>query len=142
MTPKLAAHPASAAFLARREFLTTAASGLGAIGLGATLDDDGVFAAGASSDTTSRTHFAPRAKSCIFIFMAGAPSHVDLFDPKPTLAKQNGQPMPESLLKEVRFAFIKKESARLLGPSFRFRQHGQCGMELSELLPHLGGIAL
>ena len=141
MTPPLSTHSASAALLARREFLTTAASGLGAIGLGATLDEDGVFAADVSAGTTPRTHFAPRAKNCIFIFMAGAPSHVDLFDPKPTLAKQDGQPMPESLLKEVRFAFIKKESARLMGPSFRFRRHGQCGMELSELLPHLGGIA-
>ena len=141
MTPPLSTHSASAALLARREFLTTAASGLGAIGLGATLDEDGVFAADVSAGTTPRTHFAPRAKNCIFIFMAGAPSHVDLFDPKPTLAKQDGQPMPDSLLKEVRFAFIKKESARLMGPSFRFRRHCQCGMELSELLPHLGGIA-
>ncbi|GIS59592.1 MAG: hypothetical protein CM1200mP2_18170 [Planctomycetaceae bacterium] len=73
--------------------------------------------------------------------MAGAPSHVDFFDPKPTLAKQDGQPMPDSLLKEVRFAFIKKGIRGLMGPSFRFRRHGQCGMELSELLPHLGGIA-
>ena len=99
MTPPLSTHSASAALLARREFLPTAASGLGAIGLGATLDEDGVFAADVSAGTTPRTHFAPRAKNCIFIFMAGAPSHVDLFDPKPTLAKQDGQPMPESLLK-------------------------------------------
>ena len=123
--------------LARRDFLTTTASGLGAIGLGAALNADGLLTAGAASPT----HFSPRAKSCIFIFMAGAPSHVDLFDPKPVLAKQDGKPMPESLLKKVRFAFIKKESARLLGPSFQFRRNGECGMELSELLPHLGGVA-
>ena len=123
--------------LARREFLTTTASGLGAIGLGTTLDADGLLTA----DAANPTHFPPRAKSCIFIFMAGAPSHVDLFDPKPMLAKQDGKPMPESLLKEVRFAFIKKDSARLLGPSFQFRRNGECGMQLSELLPHLGGVA-
>jgi len=123
--------------LARRDFLTTTASGLGAIGLGAALDADGQLTAGAANPT----HFPPRAKSCIFIFMAGAPSHVDLFDPKPMLAKQDGKPMPDSLLKEVRFAFIKKDSARLLGPSFQFRRYGESGMQLSELLPHLGGVA-
>ena len=135
-------HIFDAGAYARREFLTTAASGLGAIGLGATLAEDGLLAASVDSGRPSApSHFSPKAKSCIFIFMAGAPSHVDLFDPKPTLARQDGQPMPESLLKSVRFAFIKKESARLMGPSFSFRPYGDSGMELSELLPHLGSVS-
>ncbi len=131
---------------ARREFLASAACGLGAIGLGATLDADGALRpssprASAGPLSARYPHSQPRAKSCIFIFMAGAPSQVDLFDPKPMLSQRDGQPMPESLLKDVRFAFIKKNSARLMGPSFRFRPRGACGMELSELLPHLGSIA-
>ena len=87
------------------------------------------------------THFDPKAKACIFIFMAGAPSHIDLFDPKPVLKERHGQPLPESMLKEVRFAFIKKDKALLQGSPFKFNKHGECGMELSEILPHLGGVA-
>ncbi|HCD03410.1 MAG TPA: sulfatase, partial [Planctomycetaceae bacterium] len=139
MTPKLAAHPASAAFLARREFLTTAASGLGAIGLGATLDDDGVFAAGASSDTTSRTHFAPRAKSCIFIFMAGAPSQLDLFDPKPAMQKLHGEPVPGSFLAGLEDPLIKG-SARVFASPRTFLRYGESGTEYSDYVPHLGGV--
>ena len=136
----------------RREFLTTAASGLGGIALGSMLSEDGLLtpanAVGADLNLESanplrpkQTHFRPKAKSCIFIFMAGAPSHVDLFDPKPTLNRLHGQPMPKSMLKDVRFAFIKKNSATLMGSKFKFKRHGDCGMELSELLPHMGSVA-
>ncbi|MCO6455464.1 MAG: DUF1501 domain-containing protein, partial [Pirellulaceae bacterium] len=86
-------------------------------------------------------HFEAPAKACIFIFMAGAPSHLDLFDPKPVLNQRHGQPLPDSLLERVRFAFIKKDKALLQGSPYKFQKHGQCGMELSELLPHLGGVA-
>ena len=86
-------------------------------------------------------HFAPRAKACIFIFLEGAPSQVDLFDPKPKLNELHGQKLPESLTKNVRFAFLKKDTATLLGTKRKFAKHGQCGMELSELLPHLGTVA-
>src|SRR5690606_12679230 len=88
-----------------------------------------------------RPHFAPKAKSCIFIFMAGAPSHIDLFDPKPKLNELHGQPLPESMLKNVRFAFIKKETAVLMGSNRTYKRHGECGMELSDLLPHIGSVA-
>jgi len=130
----------------RRDFLTTSACGLGSAALGSLLSSEDLLnsaaaAGGASSDPLRprQTHFEPQAKACIFILMAGAPSHLDLFDPKPKLNELNGQPVPASLLENVRFAFIKKETARLLGSQRRFRKHGESGMEFSDLLPHLAG---
>src|SRR5262249_55675626 len=131
----------------RREFLTTSASGLGMLALGATLADDGVFSTPAQAAEAvdpllpKAPHFAPRAKSCIFIFMEGAPSQADLFDPKPKLNELHGQKLPESMTKNVRFAFLKKDTATLMGTKRKFAKHGQCGMELSELLPHISTVA-
>jgi hypothetical protein len=85
-------------------------------------------------------HFAPRAKRCIFLFMDGAPSQLDLFDPKPKLAELTGQQLPESLLENVRFAFIKKDATLRASPR-TFSPHGQCGMELSDLLPNIATCA-
>jgi hypothetical protein len=85
-------------------------------------------------------HHAPRARRVIYIFQAGAPSHLELFDYKPELSKRNGQLPPAELLKNYRAAFINPNSA-LLGPKFAFAKHGQCGMELSEVLPHTAKIA-
>src|SRR5690606_22064429 len=68
-------------------------------------------------------------------------SHLDLFDPKPKLNELDGQPLPESLVKDVRFAFIKKETAKLMGTKRKFTPYGQCGMELSDFLPHIGTCA-
>ncbi len=85
-------------------------------------------------------HFAPKAKRVIYIFQAGAPSQLELFDPKPELAKRNGQLPPAELLAGYRAAFINPNSA-LLGPKYQFAKHGNCGMELSEILPHTGKIA-
>jgi hypothetical protein len=137
----------------RRSFLNTTASGLGMAALGAMLTDDGVLsparAAGPAADVNDAVnplaprppHFQPQAKACIFIFMAGAPSHIDLFDPKPVLQERHGEPLPESMLENVRFAFIKKDKALLQGSPYQFRRHGESGMEFSELLPHLGTVA-
>jgi len=135
--------------LARRQFFTSSASGLGAIALsGMLLGEAG--AGEANSETRKDNanplapkppHFAPKAKSCIFIYLAGAPSHVDLYDPKPELNDRHGQPLPKSLTENVRFAFIKKDSAILMGSPRKFTKQGQCGMELSDLLPHLGTCA-
>jgi hypothetical protein len=85
-------------------------------------------------------HFAGKVKRVIYMFQAGAPSHLELFDHKPELAKRDGQLPPAELLQGYRAAFINPNSA-LLGPKFTFGRHGQCGMELSELLPHTAGIA-
>jgi len=133
----------------RREFLTTTASGLGAAALGSLLSDDGVLSAATVAGTGDsanpmlprQPHFEPRAKSCIFIFMAGAPSQLDLFDPKPKLNEMNGQALPESMLKNVRFAFIKKDTATLMASERKYLKHGECGMELSDRLPHIGSCA-
>ena len=133
----------------RRDFLTTTASGLGAIGLGAMLSEDGLLtparAATASRNTNPlavrQPHFDPKARACIFIFMAGAPSHVDLFDDKPELNRLDKQPLPESLLKNVRFAFLKKETARLMGTNRIFPRYGECGMRMCDLLPNIGSHA-
>ena len=85
-------------------------------------------------------HFPAKAKSVIFLFMAGGPSHLELFDPKPMLAKLHGQLPPESFTKGKRFAFIKPD-ATLLGCKRKFARHGDSGAELSELLPHTAKIA-
>ena len=135
----------------RREFLTTTASGLGAMALGSMLTRDGLIgpdtAVGATPKLTSaantsnpapRTHFDAKAKACSFIFMAGAPSQLDLFDPKPKLQELDGEALPASMTDKVRFAFIQKDSARLMGSPRKFVKRGQCGMELSDWLPCLG----
>ncbi|MBM83577.1 MAG: sulfatase [Planctomycetaceae bacterium] len=131
----------------RREFLTTSASGLGLAGLGAMLSDDGLLSqANAAEGVTDplavkETNFLLKAKSCIFIFNAGAPSHLDLFDPKPKLTELNGKKLPDSLLKNVRFAFIKKDGAVLMGSKRQYNKHGECGTEFSDYLPHIGSCA-
>ncbi len=136
----------------RREFLTTTASGLGMAALGSMLSADGLLGKARAAETEQvdrlvnplaprPPHFQGPAKACIFIFMAGAPSHIDLFDQKPVLRERHGQPLPDSMLEKVRFAFIKKDKALLQGSPYKFQRHGQCGMELSELLPHLGSVA-
>lgn len=137
----------------RREFFNTTAGGLGMAALGAMLTDDGVLRAGDAADDAASAdslanplaprppHFDPKAKACIFIFMAGAPSQIDLFDPKPVLVDRHGQPLPDSMLEKVRFAFIKKDNALLQGSPYKFKKHGESGMEFSELLPHMGSIA-
>ena len=137
-------HPLEKAIhLSRREFFTSTASGLGLLALSSMLQSEGLLAAPATGDPLAprAPHFAPKAKNCIFIFMEGAPSQIDLFDPKPKLNELNGQPLPESMTKNVRFAFIKKETARLMGSPRKFAKHGQCGMEFSDLLPNMAKCA-
>jgi len=126
--------------LTRRDFLASTASGLGMLALASLLQEEGLLAA-ESGTSTRGPHFAPKAKRCIFIFMEGAPSQIDLFDPKPKLKELDGQKLPDSLTKEMRFAFIQKESAVLMGSPRKFQKFGQCGMELSELVPHIGSCA-
>ena len=134
--------------MTRRDFLATSASGIGTLALSAMLQQHGLLAADASRAAAPANplaprppHFAPRAKRCICIFMEGAPSQMDLFDPKPKLNELDGQKLPDSLLEKVRFAFIQKEGARLMGSPRTFKKYGQCGMEFSDLLPHLGACA-
>ena len=131
----------------RRQFLNTTASGLGMAALGSMLTDDGIMKSGTASEALvnplapQEPHFDAKAKACIFIFMAGAPSHLDLFDEKPVLKQRHGEPLPPSMLEKVRFAFIKKDQALLQGSPYKFSKHGESGMNLSELLPNLGSVA-
>jgi hypothetical protein len=130
----------------RRQFLTSSASGLGGLALASMLNDDTALAgekpATASNPLAPKSpHYPGKAKACIFILLAGAPSHVDLYDPKPILQERHGESLPESLTKKVRFAFIKKESAVLMGSPRKFSKHGECGMEISDLLPNIGSCA-
>ncbi|MEZ5976947.1 MAG: DUF1501 domain-containing protein [Planctomycetota bacterium] len=128
--------------LSRRDFLTSAASGLGAIALRSLLLRDGVVerAPQDSADPLAprAPHFPAKAKRCIFVFLAGGPSQFDLYDPKPALNRYDGHPLPESLVEGVRFAFIQKDSAVVVGTPTTFSRHGECGMELSQHLTHVG----
>ena len=129
----------SARFLSRRWFLRDCALGLGGMALHQLLQGE---AAAAPADPLAprSSHFPGKAKRVIYLFHAGAPSHLELYDYKPELEKRTGQLPPASLLKDYRAAFIKPNSA-LLGPKFKFAKRGACGMELSEVIPHIGRIA-
>ncbi len=122
--------------ITRRWFLQECGVGLGAITLGHLL---GLTASARPAQgnplAPRQPHFAPKAKRVIFLFMAGAPSHLELFDNKPQLAKFDGTLPPPELIKGYRAAFINPAS-KLLGPKFKFARHGRCEAELSELLPH------
>jgi hypothetical protein len=84
-------------------------------------------------------HFTPRAKRVIHLFMAGAPSQLELFDNKPELTRLEGKPLPPSVYGDQRYAFIRPDAA-VLGPRYQFARHGESGAELSEMLPHLATV--
>jgi hypothetical protein len=128
----------------RRWFLEQCGVGLGAMALRQLLGQQGYAAEIAASPSLNPMapklpHYAPKAKRVLFLFMCGAPSHLELFDNKPQLAKFNGTLPPPGLIKGYRAAFIRPDS-KLLGPKFKFTRHGQSGTELSELLPHLATV--
>ena len=125
----------------RRDFLTSSASGLGAVALGSLLAQERLFPSIKATEPTPLPHTTSKAKACIFIFMAGAPSQLDLFDPKPQLKALHGEKLPTSIINKARFAFIKPETATLMGSPRTFRKYGQTGMELADILPHLGNVA-
>jgi hypothetical protein len=137
----------------RRHFLQDCRVGLGAIALGSLLEQSRSSAATPSTPVDPLraperrtdplavlpTHFTPKAKNVIFLFMAGGPSQLELFDPKPKLNELNGQVIPESYVANKRFAFIKRD-AKLLGIERKFAPRGQSGAEVSDCLPHLAKI--
>jgi uncharacterized protein (DUF1501 family) len=124
--------------ITRRHFFRQSGFGIGSMALWSLLERD---ALAASLLDQTRTHFAPKAKRIIYLFMAGAPSQLDLFDHKPALQQHDGSEIPpEFVPKGERFAFIKG-TPRLLGSPYRFSRHGGSGAEISELLPHTSKIA-
>jgi hypothetical protein len=126
----------------RREFLIQSGGGFGALALSWLLTRDGYGAPGANAPGSPANplaarppHFPARARSVIFMFMVGGPSHIDLFDPKPDLVTHQGQPLPPSFGKPV--SQFTKGDTPLLASTRTFRKHGQSGLEVSDLLPHL-----
>lgn len=130
--------------ITRRHFFQNCRVGLGAMALGSLLGGDRRAMAetqpGGFNPGSRGLHHEPKAKSVIFLFMAGGPSQLELFDDKPKLRELNGQVIPESYVKGKRFAFIKAD-AKLLGCGRKFNRYGQSGAEISELLPHLATVA-
>lgn len=129
----------------RRHFFRECGIGIGKMALASLLLEGILGRARASSLSASNPlspqapHFAPKAKRVIHLFMAGAPSQLDLFDYKPKLSELEGKPLPPSVIGGQRYAFIRHDAA-VLGPRYKFSRHGQSGAEISEMLPHLGEV--
>jgi hypothetical protein len=138
--------------MTRRHFFASSGFSLGSLGLASLLGDSSsqLLAADAPAATDARTstnplaprngHFPARAKRVIYLFMAGGPSQLELFDRKPKLQEMEGQVIPKSYVENKRFAFLKQD-AKLLGTRRTFRRWGESGAEISTLLPHLGSVA-
>src|SRR5688572_14638669 len=128
----------------RREFLKGTGVSLGAIALASLLEREGRAAIAhprpAGPMAPRAPHFTPKAKNVIYLHMSGAPPQLDLFDYKPKLVELHMQTCPEELLKNQRFAFIKG-TPKLLGSPHKFKQQGQSGAWVTELLPHFGEVA-
>ncbi len=128
----------------RRRFLARNAMGLGNVALAWLLRQENLLATPASVPRQPLSFdlkpkeppLRPQARAMISLFMHGGPSHIDLFDPKPELTRRSG----EDYAGEVTFSFVDRASKKLLGSPWKFRQHGQSGMEVSELLPHFASI--
>jgi len=130
--------------LHRRCFLGQSGLSLGAASLGSLLARDGL----ASGETVASDrgaiwplHHPPKAKAVIFLCLAGGPSHLETFDHKPTLARLDGQPMPESVTAGQPIAQLQGKELVVLGPRKSFSRYGECGTEISDYLPRLGGLA-
>ena len=132
-------------FHSRRHFMQQQAFGLSGIALAWLMNEEGLLAAPPKPATQPVTYdllpkppsHPPQAKAMISMFMQGGPSHHDLFDPKPELQKRHMENFPG----EIKYDNAAEASAKLFASPWKFSKHGQCGMELSELLPHLGGVA-
>lgn len=125
--------------ISRRYFFKECGVGLGAIALGSMVRES--RAAVVRDPLALRApHFAPKAKNVIYLFQAGAPSQLDLFDFKPTLVKYDGKQVPAEVVKDQIYAFIRPDAALFASP-FKFQRHGQSGAEISDALPHLAKVA-
>jgi uncharacterized protein (DUF1501 family) len=138
-------HPETQLQITRRHLFRDCGIGVGKIALASLLTAGGERRAvsdqvpGPAALSPHSAHFPGKAKAVIHLFMAGAPSQLDLFDYKPKLTELEGKPIPPSVIGGQRYAFIRPDAA-VMGPKFKFGRHGQSGTELSEVLPHLAGI--
>src|SRR5579872_726656 len=118
----------------RRHFFQECGLGLGSIALASLMRGEGR----AEQEAPKKGHFAAKAKRVIYLFMAGGPSQLELFDHKPKLNELNGQPIPDEFIKGKRFAFMDSFKApKLLGVKRKFAQHGKQGTWISECFPHI-----
>ncbi len=125
--------------VSRRELLSGAGLGFGSVALASMLADDQALASErAGAVAAAATHYAPRVKSVIFLFMQGGPSHLETFDPKPDLQRLHGEPLPASFGPVLTRRGVDKN--RLLGTKRTFRKYGEAGTEVSDLLPHTAGM--
>jgi hypothetical protein len=132
-------------FLTRRQFFSRCALGLGGIALASMMKEQSAFAATPNTALNPMAvkplHFPAKAKNVIYLFMAGGPSQLELFDHKPRLNELNGEPIPPSFIEGKRFAFMdSSHGTKLLGSRRQFKRHGQSGMWVSELFPHTATI--
>jgi hypothetical protein len=130
-------HPCSSADLTRRAFLGRSAGGIGSLALASLLNDK----LHAGQGSLPNFHHTPKAKRVIFLFMAGGPSHIDLFDPKPKLNELDGKAIPKELLKDHQQFALIRGTPNLKGSPYLFRPRGESGTIISELMPHLATIA-
>src|SRR3989442_925965 len=131
-----------AKLVTRRWFFRQCGVGLGSIALSSLRGAEKARAAAVKAAdplAPHAPHFMPKAKRVIYLFMAGAPSQLDLFDYKPALAKYNGKPLPPEVIMGQKYAFIRPDAA-LYATEFKFARHGKCDAELSEALPHLAEV--
>src|SRR5438477_12384874 len=128
--------------LQRRTFLGQACRGVGAVALTSLLGPAAASAADKWKGVVASPHVKPRAKRVIFLVMAGGPSHLELFDNKPTLAKLHGQPMPESVTKGQPIAQLQgAKQLTCFGPQWGFKKHGKSGQEMNAPFTHLPEVA-
>ncbi|MFN9457139.1 MAG: DUF1501 domain-containing protein, partial [Acidobacteriota bacterium] len=121
--------------LTRRALLRGAGSGLGAIAMASMLAEEAAAAPRHDPTVARQPHHQPKAKAVIFLFMEGAPSHIDLFDPKPKLNEMHGQPMPASFGKVI--TAMGTANNTLMGSPRQWKRHGKGGLWISELYPHI-----
>ena len=129
--------------LTRRSFLNAGVQGIGSVALASILARDLKAAPNPVGALPGLPHFAPKAKRMICLWQGGGPSHVDLFDPKPMLAKMAGEEIPASVRGDTRLSTMSSGYAKYIAtPALKpFKKWGSSGIELSEMLPHLGTIA-
>lgn len=126
--------------ITRRHFFRHCGVGVGKIALATLLAGRSAAGSTARSASTVRLpHYPAKAKRVIHLFMAGAPSHLDLFDYKPALVRLEGKPLPPSVIGGQRYAFIRPD-ANVLAPRFKFSRRGRCGAEIAEVMPHLAKV--
>src|SRR5213594_1438760 len=122
----------------RRHFFRDCGVGVGKMALAS------LFGEWIGSAAVKKPHFPPKAKSVIYLFMAGGPSQLELLEYKPALQQWDGKPTPDSFFQGKRFAFMDtfaKEVPKLLGTRRKFERHGKSGIWISECLPHIGSVA-